>query len=109
MFEDQELKEFDHWLMFADFESHSCFQYHPTSFFVEKVATHLRQQRGQGRNLMALFRDFCFNSPAALAAGEIRVKKKAPLPTRKWLYVLCVSFLPNAAWSNRAYTDKNKI
>jgi hypothetical protein len=76
MFEDQELKEFDHWLMFADFESHSCFQYHPTSFFVEKDATHLRQQRGQGRNLMALFRDFCFNSPAALAAGEIRVQKK---------------------------------
>ena len=35
--------------MFADFESHSCFQYHPTSFFVEKDATHLRQQRGQGR------------------------------------------------------------
>ena len=26
MVEDQELKEFDHWLMFADFESHSCFR-----------------------------------------------------------------------------------
>ena len=29
MFEDQELKEFDYWLMFADFESHSCFQQYP--------------------------------------------------------------------------------
>ena len=45
----QQLKEFDYWLMFADFETYSCFQYHPTSFFVEKDATHLRQQRGQGR------------------------------------------------------------
>ena len=25
------LKEFDHWLMFADFESHSCFQQSPLS------------------------------------------------------------------------------
>ena len=36
-------------------------------------------------------------------------KKNAPLPTRKWLYVLCVSFLPNTAWPNRAYTDKQTL
>jgi hypothetical protein len=26
----QQLKEFDYWLMFADFESHSCFQQYPS-------------------------------------------------------------------------------
>jgi hypothetical protein len=109
MFEDQELKEFDHWLMFADFESHSCFQYHPTSFFVEKDATHLRQQRGQGRNLMALFRDFCLTLLRNPPLAKSEYKKSASFPTRKWLYVLCVSFLPNTAWSNRAYTDKQTL
>jgi hypothetical protein len=39
----------------------------------------------------------------------LRLQKSAPFPTRKWLYVLCVSFLPNTAWSNRAYTDKQTL
>ena len=36
----------------------------------------------------------------------LRLQKSAPFPTRKKFYVLCVSSLPNAVWSNRAYTDK---
>ena len=39
----------------------------------------------------------------------LRLQKSAPFPTRKWLHVLCVSSLPNAAWSNRAYTDKQTL
>ena len=39
----------------------------------------------------------------------LRLQKSAPFPTRKWLYVLCVSSLPNAAWPNRAYTDKQTL
>ena len=36
----QTLKEFDYWLIFADFESHSCFQQSPLS---DNGTMHLRR------------------------------------------------------------------
>jgi hypothetical protein len=70
---------------------HECESNSPTEINFHRGTTHLHFTPAQNRRVDEIY---------------LRLQKSAPFPTRKWLHVLCVSFLPNAAWPNRAYTDK---